>query len=75
MKSRFYCRIVLLAFVMSFLMSVGAAAQETSSPHWNYSGPNDPKHWGKLDPAYSACAMGHTESPINIAHAELADLP
>ena len=52
-----------------------ARPQEPNPPHWSYSGPNDPKHWAKLDPAYSACAMGHNESPINIAHAEPADLP
>jgi carbonic anhydrase len=77
MNSGPYCKtVVLLASILGLLIfPAGAAAQETHSAHWAYSGPDDPKHWAKLDPAYSACALGHTESPINIAHAQSADLP
>ena len=32
-------------------------------------------HWGKLDSSYAACSLGHTQSPIYIAHAKPADLP
>jgi carbonic anhydrase len=50
-------------------------AQSSTPPHWSYEGEEDPKHWGKLDPAYAACSSGHIQSPINIAHARQADLP
>lgn len=50
-------------------------AQESHAPHWSYEGDRDPKHWGSLDPAFAACKMGHNQSPINISHAKLADLP
>jgi len=50
-------------------------AQESHPPHWSYEGEEGPKHWGQIDPAYAACASGHAQSPINIVHAKLADLP
>jgi carbonic anhydrase len=49
-------------------------AQESHPPHWSYSGADSPAHWGSLDPKYSACSLGHTQSPINIAQAKRADL-
>jgi len=75
MNSRSFCKIFLFTSILSLLLLPAfGAAQEATPPHWSYSGPDDPKHWGKLGPAYAACALGHTESPINIAHAEMADL-
>jgi carbonic anhydrase len=50
-------------------------AQQAPPHHWTYKGPDDPKHWGELDPAFAACVNGHHQSPINIAHAQAADLP
>lgn len=50
-------------------------AQEAPHPHWTYQGPDDPKHWGKLDPAYTACSNGHHQSPIDITNAKTANLP
>jgi carbonic anhydrase len=50
-------------------------AQESHPPHWDYEGNADPQHWGSLDPAFATCKMGHSQSPINITHATLADLP
>ena len=52
-----------------------ACAQESHAPHWSYEGNGDPKHWGSLDPAFATCKVGHNQSPINISHAKLADLP
>jgi carbonic anhydrase len=43
--------------------------------HWAYSGPDGPKHWAKLDRAYSACALGHSEYPINLTRVERSDFP
>jgi carbonic anhydrase len=68
--------ILLLSFVLgSAALPARTLAQETHPPHWAYSGPDDPKHWGKLDPAYAECSGGKTESPINIKNAKMADLP
>jgi carbonic anhydrase len=50
--------------------------QEAHPPHWTYNkGPDDPEHWGKLDPAFASCANGRSQSPINITGAKAADLP
>jgi len=50
-------------------------AQESHAPHWSYEGNGDPKHWGSLDPAFAICKTGHKQSPIDISHPKLADLP
>jgi len=65
----------LVSILGLLLFLVSAVAQEPHPAHWAYSGPDGPKHWAKLDPAYSACAVGHTESPINITQAQSSDLP
>jgi len=57
------------------LLWTASSAQESHAPHWSYKGEEGPKHWGQLDPAYAACASGHAQSPINIQHAKLAELP
>ncbi len=67
--------LLLVSILGLLLFPASAVAQETHSAHWAYSGPDGPEKWAKLDPAYSACALGHTESPINIVHAEPSDLP
>ncbi len=55
---------------------VGAPlAQEHTGPHWSYGGNDGPDHWGALDPSFSACQMGHRQSPIDIRAPKAADLP
>ena len=49
--------------------------QESHPPHWSYEGKEDPKHWGELDSAFASCKMGHNQSPIDIRHPVLANLP
>src|ERR1700751_4865876 len=63
-----------LGVMCIFLVAVFTSAQQTSH-HWEYQGKDGPKNWGKLDPAYSSCSMGHTQSPINITGAKKSDLP
>jgi carbonic anhydrase len=46
-----------------------AAAQSTST--WDYEGKHGALAWGKLDPAYKACSVGHEQSPIDIRGAHL----
>jgi carbonic anhydrase len=66
------------ALVAAFCITLAPAsfrAQESHAPHWDYEGHSDPQHWGSLDPAFATCKMGHNQSPIEISHAKLADLP
>jgi carbonic anhydrase len=53
----------------------GHAETHGKSPHWGYEGEAGPAHWSELDPAFSACASGKYESPIDIEAAEPSDLP
>lgn len=46
-----------------------------ASPHWAYQGHHGAAHWAELDPAYEQCGMGQRQSPVNIDHTTLADLP
>jgi carbonic anhydrase len=76
MNSISNCKALPLIPILGLLLfPVTAVAQEPHPAHWAYSGPDGPKEWAKLDPAYSACALGHSESPINITRAEPSDLP
>jgi carbonic anhydrase len=65
---------VFLSFCILALPAI-SRAQEAPPPHWAYKGADDPKHWGKLDPAFAECAKGRYQSPINITEAKVADLP
>ena len=67
-----------LSLAAAFCIGLAPAisrAQESHAPHWSYDGKEDPKHWGSLDPAFATCQTGHNQSPIDISHAKLADLP
>jgi carbonic anhydrase len=57
---------LLALFLLGF---AGAAAAQTAP--WDYEGPHGSLNWGKLDPAYSACSKGHSQSPIDIRNARL----
>ncbi len=66
---------MLVGFIVSATF-FGSVAQETEhQAHWAYDGKDGPSQWGTLDPAYSECKLGHKQSPIDIRHAEKADLP
>jgi len=65
-----------LATALCFALAPAVSrAQESHQPHWAYEGKDDPKHWGSLDPSFASCKIGHNQSPINITHPKLADLP
>jgi carbonic anhydrase len=49
--------------------SHGAAADQ--APHWSYDGATGPGRWASLANEYSACSMGHEQSPVDLAKAEL----
>lgn len=35
-------------------------------PHWSYEGATGPQAWGTMKPEFNVCAIGKTQSPINI---------
>jgi carbonic anhydrase len=41
--------------------------------HWGYGQDNGPAHWGKMNAAWSTCATGMKQSPIDIANAMSGD--
>src|SRR5262249_46845351 len=60
----------------AFALVVGALfAQGHAGPHWTYGGSSGPDHWAELDKAFSACKLGHHQSPIDIRAPKPADLP
>jgi carbonic anhydrase len=56
------------AFVLLLGSSTFCVAQNAD---WGYTGHIGPLVWGKLDPAYQACAHGHEQSPVDLRHARL----
>lgn len=53
------------------VVPVATIAQQQGGAAWEYEGKLGPLHWGKLDPAYKACADGKEQSPIDIRGAHL----
>jgi carbonic anhydrase len=52
----------------------GSASPSAGPAHWSYEGEDGPEHWGELDPAYSACADGSAQTPIDVVDPSPADL-
>jgi carbonic anhydrase len=76
MSPHSFCRNVLFASILSLVgLLPFSSAQEVRPTHWAYSGPEGPLHWGVLDSSYTACSAGHTQSPIDITHSQLSELP
>jgi len=61
---------VAIAIAWTFALSGAAAAAEThkagEAHHWGYSGDSAPQNWGTLEPGFSACSTGKSQSPIDI---------
>jgi carbonic anhydrase len=51
--------------------NAGREVTKINSSHWSYEGETSPEHWGKLDPANSACVNGSEQSPINIEFSQV----
>ena len=51
-----------------------SVAPPSDATHWTYEGEKGPRFWGKLDPDFSLCADGHSQSPIDIAKTSPASL-
>ena len=56
------------------LAACGGVSTEPQPPgaEWRYSGDEGPSYWATLDPAYAACAAGHSQSPVDLAGAQHA---
>lgn len=54
--------------------AVGAQAADAHAPHWEYKGKHGPQAWSEVDPSFSACKLGHEQSPIDIHGAHKANL-
>lgn len=46
----------------------------SDAPAWGYEPHNGPARWAALDPAFSVCASGREQSPIELTGARRADL-
>ncbi len=44
------------------------------SEHWSYEGENGPANWGKINSAWSKCALGNRQSPIDIKNGMKVEL-
>ncbi|RXH55489.1 carbonic anhydrase [Granulicella sibirica] len=70
------CRKLLLSCSLLFVLPLSTVlAQQPIPAHWGYAGADGPEHWSQLDPANSACALGHMESPIDLRGAKRVALP
>src|SRR5580658_5978121 len=64
----------ILCMALAFARPAVAQEHPASTPHWGYSGPDGPDHWGDLSPDFTACKTGQRQSPIDIVGAQPAEL-
>ncbi|HUL68058.1 MAG TPA: carbonic anhydrase family protein [Burkholderiaceae bacterium] len=66
-----------IAVAAPLLMLVAAPAAAHGGAHWSYSGSTGPAKWASLEKDFGSCALGRTQSPIDIhdSAAKKADLP
>jgi carbonic anhydrase len=65
---------VIVIVIICLALAACAPVAEAEHPHWAYEGEGGPAHWGELDEAYEACAVGLEQSPIDLNGADLEDL-
>ncbi|MGE4371453.1 MAG: carbonic anhydrase [Xanthobacter sp.] len=53
--------------------SAALAQGVPSGASWGYEGTGGPEHWGTLEKAYAACAIGAQQSPVNLQGAVRAE--
>lgn len=58
---------VLLASSSLALDKTPAPGGTAAPPHWSYSGEHGPAHWGDVAADGAVCAIGKSQSPINLA--------
>jgi len=57
---------ILSSSITAALFSSALLASGHSATHWGYTGHEGPANWGDLDPNYSMCKAGSSQSPIDI---------
>jgi len=69
-------RLVTIAIVAGSA-SVTAVCLAAEGARWTYTGATGPAKWAKLEKSFASCALGKTQSPIDIPDAEArkGDLP
>jgi carbonic anhydrase len=68
----------LLAIVaVAGIVGVAGPGVAADTSRWSYAGASGPATWAKLEKDFAACALGKTQSPIDIPDAEArkGDLP
>src|SRR5436305_7641306 len=68
---------VFLFAICSLAATVMLAQDHHADPahSWTYFGERGPEHWGDLSPEFAACGAGQAQSPIDITHPNVAQLP
>ena len=63
--------LALVVFTLGLATMAAAQIVDQNTAPWGYQGKRGELVWGKLDPAYQACAKGHEQSPLDIRGARL----
>jgi carbonic anhydrase len=71
---RNYMKFIYPLALSAALLSGSACAADTPA-HWSYEGAHGPRNWGNLQSDFSACKLGHQQSPIDIRQTSKAELP
>ena len=61
--------------ILGGMLLMAAAAQAGHAVHWGYMSEEGPDRWGQLSPAYSSCANGRNQSPVDLKGFIEAELP
>lgn len=58
---------ILVSLIITLALAAPAMAQEIE---WDYEGERGPAAWGSLDPAFASCAIGLSQSPLDLRGAD-----
>jgi carbonic anhydrase len=69
-------RTILIGFgtILLALPGYARSAENGHTSKWAYNGDAGPTHWGALDTAFSTCATGTQQSPVDLRKVRLAQL-
>ncbi len=72
--------VVVVAAVLFFALqsdkkTAPAPHKDEHTIHWSYEPGTGPADWGSVDPAWSVCAEGRAQSPIDLTNAKTTELP
>lgn len=66
---------VVLSVTVIVSFAVARQGKAQNSPAWSYEGATGPSHWGSLSRDFAECSAGTEQSPIDIRHPGVADMP